>query len=270
MSQRQTSPSEDDFDFPPAGPRTVPLPHVAPSEPQALSRGRRSARTATRRPRRLGLPSPPPARTPADSTASSYRSVRPTIPRIEKKTMASQNLALPKSDVQTCKLNKTELHELYKYLQPTYRSPEPSKDSKVTKRKNKPSFAPTPPFSSCLGQTSATAQPSTVAPPAAQVSDWPLPLPIPAPPPVSFSSRLTAQVSAWSQRLLDSAPLPATSNSELTAQASAWPHWPPFTAPPPAHVSSGLAAQASARPHRPSHTAPPPALVSSALAAQVS
>ncbi|KAI2660099.1 Filamentous hemagglutinin [Labeo rohita] len=131
MSQRQTSPSEDDFDFPPAGPRTVPLPHVAPSEPQALSRGRRSARTATRRPRRLGLPSPPPARTPADSTASSYRSVRPTIPRIEKKTMARQ--------------------------------------------------------------TSATAQPSTVAPPAAQVSDWPLPLPIPAPPPVSFSSRLTAQ-----------------------------------------------------------------------------
>ncbi|RXN31612.1 hypothetical protein ROHU_016729 [Labeo rohita] len=100
MTQRQTSPSEDNFDSPPAGPRTVPFPYVAPSEPQAPSRSRNSVRTATRRPRRLGLPSPPPARTPADSTASSYRSVRPTIPPIEKKTMASQNLALAKSDVQ--------------------------------------------------------------------------------------------------------------------------------------------------------------------------
>ncbi|RXN16110.1 hypothetical protein ROHU_027718 [Labeo rohita] len=74
MTQRQTSPSEDNFDSPPAGPRTVPFPYFAPSEPQAPSRGRSSVRTATRRPRRLGLPSPPPARTPADSTASSYRS----------------------------------------------------------------------------------------------------------------------------------------------------------------------------------------------------
>ncbi|RXN02934.1 myofibril-bound serine ase [Labeo rohita] len=45
MSQRQTSPSEDDIDSPPAGPRTVPFPHVTPSEPQAPSHGHASPKT---------------------------------------------------------------------------------------------------------------------------------------------------------------------------------------------------------------------------------
>ncbi|RXN34412.1 proline and serine-rich 1-like protein [Labeo rohita] len=279
MSQRQTSTSEDDSDSPP---------HVAPIEPQAPSRGRRSARTATRRSRRFGPPSPPPARTPADSPASSYRSATPTIPPIEKWTMASLKLALAKSDVQPSrKLNKAE----------------PSPASKRTKKTSKPPVAPTPPPSSSH-VTPATAQLSTAAAappppatpgPAAQASDWPLPPPISAPPPVSIGSELTAQASAWPHRLPDSAPPPATSNSELAAQASAWshwlshtappptpvssgladlasawPHWPPFTAPPPAPASSGLAAQASARPHWPPFTAPPPAPASSGLAAQAS
>ncbi|RXN20392.1 poly [Labeo rohita] len=295
MSQRQTSTSEDDCESPP---------HVAPIEPQAPSRGRRSARTATRRSRRFGPPSPPPARTPADSPASSYRSATPTIPPIEKWTMASLKLALAKSDVQPSrKLNKAELYELYKNLQPTNRSPEPSPASKRTKKTSKPPVAPTPPPSSSH-VTPATAQLSTAAAappppatpgPAAQASDWPLPPPISAPPPVSIGSELTAQASAWPHRLPDSAPPPATSNSELAAQASAWshwlshtapppapvnsgladlasawPHWPPFTAPPPAPASSGLAAQASARPHWPPFTAPPPAPASSVLAAQAS
>ncbi|RXN14001.1 GPI-anchored 58 [Labeo rohita] len=161
MSQRQTSTSEDDSDSPP---------HVAPIEPQAPSRGRCSAGTATRRSRRLGLPSPPPARTPADSPASSYRSAIPTIPPIEKWTMASLKLALTKSDIQPSrKLNKAELYELYKNLQPTNRSPEPSPASKRTKKKSKPPVAPTPPSSSRAGPrvTPATAQPSTAAAPPA-------------------------------------------------------------------------------------------------------
>ncbi|RXN33949.1 GPI-anchored 58 [Labeo rohita] len=126
MSQRQTSTSEDVSDS---------SPHVSPIEPRAPSRGRRSARTARRRPRCLGLPSPPPARTPADSPASSYRSARPTIPPIEKWIMASLKLTLAKSDIQPSrKLNKAELYELYKNLQPTNRSPEPSPASKATKK----------------------------------------------------------------------------------------------------------------------------------------
>ncbi|KAI2650399.1 Mast cell protease 8 [Labeo rohita] len=210
---------------------------------QAPSRGRRSARTATRRSRRFGPPSPPPARTPADSPASSYRSATPTIPPIEKWTMASLKLALAKSDVQPSrKLNKAELYELYKNLQPTNRSPEPSPASKRTKKTSKPPVAPTPPPSSSH-VTPATAQLSTAAAappppatpgPAAQASDWPLPPPISAPPPVSIGSELTAQASAWPHRLPDSAPPPATSNSELAAQASAWSHWLSHTAPPPA------------------------------------
>ncbi|XDV14485.1 hypothetical protein PO909_014727 [Leuciscus waleckii] len=75
------------------------MPDMAP-EPQASSRGRTPARTTSRSPRRRGQSSPPPARLPTFSPASSYCSAISTIPPIGKWTVVGLKQALSNSDVQ--------------------------------------------------------------------------------------------------------------------------------------------------------------------------
>ncbi|XDV14257.1 hypothetical protein PO909_002431 [Leuciscus waleckii] len=120
MSQRPSSSSDEEANFAreaPAhstGPTTIPpTPDVAP-ERQASSRGRTPARTVLRSPRRRGQSSPPPARLPSTSPASSYRSAVPTIPPIGKWTVAGLRQALGNSDIQASrKMNKAELYDLF-------------------------------------------------------------------------------------------------------------------------------------------------------------
>ncbi|KAI2657202.1 Protocadherin Fat 3 [Labeo rohita] len=191
MSQRQTSLSEDDFDSPPAGPRTVPFPHVAPSEPQAPSRGRRSARTPMRHPRRRGLPLPPPARTPADSPASSYGSGKhqPQLNPPGSACSPSDRLAASFANPSTA----ASLFLLEAYSPSAW--PHRLLDS-----------APLPAtFNSEL---------------TAQASAWPHWPPFIAPPPVPITSGLAAQASAGPHLLSNTAPPPASFKSSFITSAS--------------------------------------------------
>ncbi len=149
MSQSETSSFGDESNSlpvpspQPTGSRTTSSLRSNAIEPQAPSRGRPSAHLATRLPRRLGSHSPPPARTPADSPASSYRSTRPTIPPIEKWTVPSLRQALINSDIQAPrKFTKAELYDLYKNLKPTNLSPKTTPAPKVVKKHNKPAVTP--------------------------------------------------------------------------------------------------------------------------------
>ncbi|XP_059371542.1 uncharacterized protein LOC132109467 isoform X1 [Carassius carassius] len=134
-----------------AGPTTIPpMTDVAP-EPQASSRGRTPARTALRSPRRRGQSSPPPARLPPSSPASSYRSAVPTIPPIGKWTVAGLREVLGNSDIQALrKMNKAELYDLYVSLQSTPKMTH--RQSKARRAQNSP--AQLPPSSSRTGSGS--------------------------------------------------------------------------------------------------------------------
>ncbi len=119
MSQIKMSPSNEsglyvDPTPQPAGPSiTTPPPNEA-AELEVSSRGRRSTLLATSSPRRRGQSSPPSARPPTASPASSYRSAGSSIPLIEKWTVLSLRQALITSDVQFSRgMNKAELYDLY-------------------------------------------------------------------------------------------------------------------------------------------------------------
>ncbi|XP_052433429.1 uncharacterized protein LOC127974284 [Carassius gibelio] len=139
-----------------AGPTTIPpTPDVAP-EPQASSRGRTPARTALRSPRRRGQSSPPPARLPPSSPASSYRSAVPTIPPIGKWTVAGLREALGNSDIQASrKMNKAELYDLYVSLQSTPKTTH--RQSKARRAQNSPAQLPP----SCSRTGSGSLRPSS-------------------------------------------------------------------------------------------------------------
>ncbi len=157
MSQRPSSSSDEEANLArdaPAhstGPTTIPpTPDVAP-ESQASSRGRTPARTALRSSRCRGQSSPPPARLPSSSPASSYCSAVPTIPPIGKWTVAGLKQALGDSDIQASrKMNKAELYDLYVSLQSTPKTTH--RQSKARRAQKSP--AQSPPSSSRTGSGS--------------------------------------------------------------------------------------------------------------------
>ncbi|KAF4118664.1 hypothetical protein G5714_000715 [Onychostoma macrolepis] len=124
---------------------TTSLPSNA-IEPQAPSCGWPSTRSATRLPRRPGTHSPSPARTPADSPASSCWSTRPVFPPIEKWTMASLRQALTNSDIQAPrKFTKAELYDfsfLSRLLPQRYRGPPPKRASGRLRHQSRPRCPP--------------------------------------------------------------------------------------------------------------------------------
>ncbi|XP_052428992.1 uncharacterized protein LOC127970440 [Carassius gibelio] len=297
MSQNRDSSSEDSSSsspgpsLQPAGSKATPSRRGNQIEPQAPTRGRGTARAATRLPRRLGLPSPPPARTAADSPASSYRSARHTIPPIDKWTVSSLRQALSKNDITpSSKLNKSELYDLYTKNLNNNISPQSTPVPKKRQKKGVPQNSPqsTPPSSAArpssqrlssrskrpsasLGRapvptaralaTSPGAQPPSAAPiPTAQGAEaqggsWPPPPPIAAPPYGTFYTNTAAQASAWPNSSPHTAPPPASSSFAPAVQASAWSNWLSHNAPPPALPSSEPAAHANAWPNWPPYTA---------------
>ncbi len=118
----------------PAGPSiTTPPPNEA-AELEVSSRGRRSTLLATSSPRRRGQSSPPSARPPTASPASSYRSAGSSIPLIEKWTVLSLRQALINSDVQFSRgMNKAELYDLYITLRSANLMPKSTAASKTAK-----------------------------------------------------------------------------------------------------------------------------------------
>ncbi len=158
MSQNELSPSNGSGSSPdptpqPAGPSiTTPPPNEA-AEPEASSRGRRSARLATRSPRRQGQSSPPPARPPNASPASSYCSAGSSIPPIEKWTVLSLRQALINSELQfSRRMNKAELYNLYVTLRSANLTPKSTAASKGANKASKARKIPdsprsTPPLS---------------------------------------------------------------------------------------------------------------------------
>ncbi len=291
MSRVDTSSSGDESISPVASPQPTGSKslrsHVI--EPQAPVRRRPATRRATSRPpKRPGICSPSPARTQADSPASSYRSTRPAFPPIEKWTVASLGQALANSDIQAPrKSTKAELYELYKNPKPTTLS---TKTTTKATRKRKHTASPrwTPPSSSRSKTSSqrapdsgtrpsasqghapdfadarpaegpAAAQPygtafqSAIPVPIAQTGFWPPPPPVPAQQPTPFCPEPAAQVNAWPAYV---APQPGPGP---IAQASTWPQWPPNPIPQPTPLSSGPITQVDTGPHGPQNTAPPAA-----------
>ncbi len=201
--------------------------------------------------------SPSPARTQADSPASSYRSTRPAFPPIEKWTVTSPRQALANSDIQApLKSTKAELYELYKNLKPNTLSP---KITPKATRKRKHTVSPrwTPPSSSrsttsshgvpnsgtrpsasqgrtpdfadarpaedpSAAQPSDTASQSAIPKPITQTGFWPPPPPDPAPQPTPFCPEPAAEVNAWPQWTGYVASQPAPPGPGPVAQASTW------------------------------------------------
>ncbi len=292
MSRVDTSSSGDEFISPVASPQPI----VSKSsrslaiEPQASARGPPATRRATSRPlKRPGICSPSPARTQADSPASSYRSARPAFPPIEKWTVASLRQALANSDIQAPrKSTKAELYELYKNLKPTTRS---TKTTTKATRKSKHTASPRwTPHSSSRSNTSSRRAPDSGTRPSAsqsrapdftdarpakgpdvaqpygtafqpampitQTGFWPPPPPVPAQQPTPFCPEPAAQVNAWPQRPAYVAPQPSPGP---VAQASTWPQWPPNPIPQSTPLSSGPITQVDTGPHGPQNIAPPAA-----------
>ncbi len=252
-------------------------------EPQAPARGCP--------PKRPGICSPSPARTQADSPASSYRSTRPAFPPIEKWTVASLRQALANSDIQAPrKSTKAELYELYKNPKPTTLS---TKTTTKATRKRKHTASPrwTPPSSSRSKNSSrrapdsgtrpsaslghapdfadarptegpAAAQPygmafqSAMPVPITQTGFWPPPPPVLAQQPTPFCPEPAAQVNAWPQWPAYVAPQPGPGP---VAQASTLLQWPSNPIPQPTPLSSGPITQVDTGPHGPLNTAPPAA-----------
>ncbi len=294
MSRVDTSSSGDESISPVASPQPTgskPLRNHE-IEPQAPARGRPATRQATSRPpKRPGICSPSPARTQADSPASSYRSTRPAFPPIEKWTVASLRQALANSDIQAPrKSTKAELYELYKNPKPTTLS---TKTTTKATRKRKHTASPrwTPPSSSRSRNSSrrapdsgtrpsaslghapdfadarptegpAAAQPygtafqSAMPVPITQTGFWPPPPPVLAQQPTPFCPEPAAQVNAWPQWPAYVAPQPGPGP---VAQASTWLQWPPNPIPQPTPLSSGPITQVDTGPHGPLNTAPPAA-----------
>ncbi len=292
MSRVNTSSSGDESISPVASPQPTsskPLSGLA-IEPQAPARGRPVTRRACL-PKRPDICSPSPARTQADSPASSYRSTRPAFPPIEKWTVASLRQALANSDIQAPrKSTKVELYELYKNPKPTTLS---TKTTTKATRKRKHTASPrwTPPSSSHSKTSSrrapdsgtrpsasqghapvfadarpaegpAAAQPygmafqSAMPVPITQTGFWPPPPPVPAQQPTPFCPEPAAQVNAWPQWPAYVAPQPGPGP---VAQASKWLQWPPNPIPQPTPLSSGPITQVDSGPNRPQNTAPPAA-----------
>ncbi|XP_059400735.1 mucin-2-like [Carassius carassius] len=298
MSQNRDSSSEDSSSSSlapspqPVSSKATPSRSGNQIEPQAPTRGRGTTRAATRLPRRLGLPSPPPARTAAVSPASSYRSARPTITPIDKWTVSSLRQALSKNNIiPLSKLNKSELYDLYANSLNNNISPQSTPIPKKGKKKGIPQNTPqsTPPSSAArpssqrlssrgkrpstnLGRTpiptagvpatSAGAQPPTAASIStaqgaeAQGGSWPPPPPISAPSHGTFNTVPGARASAWPNSSPYTAPPLASSSFGPEAQASAWSNWLSHNVPPPAPQSSEPAAQANVWPIWPPNTAP--------------
>ncbi len=291
MSRVDTSSSGDESISPVASPKPTsskPSSGLA-IEPQAPARGRPTTRQATSRPpKRPDIRSPSPARTQADSPASSYRSTRPAFPPIEKWTVASLRQALANSDIQAPrKSTKAELYELYKNPKPTTLSTKSS--TKATRKRKHTASPPWTPPSSARSKTSsrrapdsgsrpsasqghapdfadarpaegpAAAQPygtafqSTMPVPTAQTGFWPPPPPLPAQQPTPFCPGPAAQVNTWSQWPAYVAPQPGQGP---VAQTSTWPQWPPNPIPQPTPLSSGPVTQVDTGPQ---NTAPPAA-----------
>ncbi len=272
MSRVDTSSSGNESISPVASPQPI----ISKSsrslaiEPQASARGRPATRRATSRTlKRPGIGSPSPARTQADSPASSYRSARPAFPPIEKWTVASLKQALANSDIQAPrKSTKAELYELYKNLKPTTRS---TKTTTKATRKSKHTASPrwTPPFSSRSNTSSRRTPDSGTRPsasqgrapdftdarhakgpdvaqpygtafqpamPVTQTGFWPPPPPVPAQQPTPLFPEPAAQVNAWPQQPAYVAPQPGPGP---VAQASTWPQWPPNPIPQSTPLSSG-------------------------------
>lgn len=153
MSQHNSSSSGEENDvLSDSSPDSASIIHPTPVtgiEPKSSSRGRTPARSDSRSPRRRGHSSPPPARPPSFSPASSYRSAVPTIPPIGKWTVAGLREALGKSDIQAPrKLNKAELYDLYVSLQLPNLSPKHTPAPKASQRRSGARKARTPPLSS--------------------------------------------------------------------------------------------------------------------------
>ncbi|XP_067314705.1 uncharacterized protein [Pseudorasbora parva] len=107
------------------------------TESPATQRGRRPSRATSRTPRRRGLPSPPPSRHPP-SPASSYSSVQPTIPAIEKWTVLGlRQVLISVEDNFSRRINKAKLYNLYVSLQAASPSPKSTPPSKTTNRSRK-------------------------------------------------------------------------------------------------------------------------------------
>ncbi len=288
MSRVDTSSSGDESISPVASPKPTsskPSSGLA-IEPQAPARGRPTTRQATSRPpKRPDICSPSPARTQADSPASSYRSTRPAFPPIEKWTVASLRQALANSDIQAPrKFTKAELYELYKNPKPTTLSTKSS--TKATRKRKHTASPPWTPPSSARSKTSsrrapdsgsrpsasqghapdfadarpaegpAAAQPygtafqSAMPVPTAQTGFWPPPPPLPAQQPTPFCPGPAAQVNAWSQWPAYVAPQPGPGP---VAQTSTWLQWPPNPIPQPTPLSSGPVTQVDTGPQ---NTAP--------------
>ncbi len=293
MSRVDTSSSGDESISPVASPKPTsskPSSGLA-IEPQAPARRRPTTRQATSRPpKRPDICSPSPARTQADSPASSYRSTRPAFPPIEKWTVASLRQALANSDIQAPrKSTKAELYELYKNPKPTTLSTKSS--TKATRKRKHTASPPWTPPSSARSKTSsrrapdsgsrpsasqghapdfvdarpaegpAAAQPygtafqSAMPVPTAQTGFWPPPPPppLPAQQPTPFCPGPAAQVNAWSQWPAYVAPQPGPGP---VAQTSTWLQWPPNPIPQPTPLSSGPVTQVDTGPQ---NTAPPAA-----------
>ncbi len=305
MSRSNTSSSGDEYISPvtspqPTGSRSTLSVRSHAIEPQAPLRGQPATCLATRPSKRPGVLSPSPARTQADSPASSYRSTRPAFPPIEKWTVMSLRQALTNSDIQAPrKSTKAELYELYTNLKPTILPPKTTPKA-TRKRKHTASPRWTPPSSSrsrtnsrrapisgtkpsasqgrapdfpdtrpaedtAAAQSSGTAFPSAIPKPITRTGFWPPPPPVPAPQPTPFCSEPAAQVNAWPQWPAYIAPQPAPSGPGPIAQASTWPQWPPNPMPQPTPLSSGTVTQINAGPHEPQNTAPPPAAYNTLL-----
>ncbi|KAG1925038.1 proline and serine-rich protein 1-like [Pimephales promelas] len=122
MSELELFPSDDDSLVTDETPSQPADPRIVPS-PASSNRGRQLPRSSPRTPRRRGLPSPPPARTPPSSSASSHSLTHPNIPPIGKWTVKALRQALINSEVNfSRRAKKVDLYNLYVSLQPTHLS----------------------------------------------------------------------------------------------------------------------------------------------------
>ncbi|XP_077094312.1 uncharacterized protein LOC143746387 [Siphateles boraxobius] len=221
-------------------PTVIPPTPVGPLEPPSSPRGRTPARSARRSSRRHDQSSPPPARLPSSSPASSYRLAVPTIPSIGKWTVAGLRQALGNSDLQASrKMNKAELYDLYVSLKSTPKTTH--RHSKARRAQNSP--AQSPPSSPCTGRGSLRPSSRRSNRPSASQGRAPVFITAGPLPPFDEAQPSTSASAAAAPRTAGPSGLPAAAQLYSPAVHNPFPfQWPPA---PVADTSAKLSPLAS-------------------------